>query len=113
MDGTDFNLNVDLIDCNRSLKLEWVSSLKDTIIKESGKSLFLDSTNFRIPRNNTFELFLYNELGTEILYRDILVVEFMTVNLFFILKKIFFLNFILKTFIVFCKRRKNYSFLYG
>jgi len=103
-----------LIDCNRSLKLEWVSSLKDTIIKQSGKSLFLDSTNFRIPRNNTFELFLYNELGTEILDRDKLVVEFMTVILFLILKNIFFNeNFILKTFIVFCKRRKNNSFLYG
>lgn len=80
MDDTDFNLNVDLIDCNRPLKLKWITSLQETIIKENGRSLFLDSSKVRIPRNHTFELFLYDELETVILDRDKLVIEFMTVN---------------------------------
>lgn len=89
MDGTDFNLNVDLVDCGRSLKLKWLTkSLNDIIIKEDGKSLFLDSSNINIPRNHTFELLLYDEAETQILARDKLVVEFMTVNLF--LEIIFF-----------------------
>lgn len=80
MDGTDFNLKVDLNDCDRPLKLEWITSLKDTIIKENGRSIFLDSSKIKIPRNHTLELFLYNENRTEILDRDKLVVEFMTVS---------------------------------
>jgi len=82
LDGTDFNLNVDFIDCNRPLKLKWITTLQDTIIKENGKSLFLDSTKVLIPRNHTFELFLYDEIESEIINRDKLVIEFMTVNLF-------------------------------
>lgn len=84
MDGTDFNLNVNLVDCNRPLKLQWVTSLEETIIKENGKSLFLDSSKVQIPRNHTFELFLYDELEKEILDRDKLVTEFMTVKSFLI-----------------------------
>ncbi len=79
-DGTDFNLNVDLNDCNRPLNLQWITTLKDPIIKEGGKSLFLNSDKISIPRNHTFELLLLDENKTQIIGRDYLNVEFMTVK---------------------------------
>lgn len=86
MDGTDFNLNVDLNDCNRPLVLKWISTIKEGLmIKEDGKSLFLDSSKFYIPQNQTFSLFLYNENQTQILSQDQLVVEFITVIISYIL----------------------------
>lgn len=57
----------------------WNTTLKEILIKENGKSLFLDSSKINIPRNHTFELLLYDEAGTKILSSDNLVIEFMTV----------------------------------
>lgn len=91
MDGTDFNLNVQLNNCNRPLVLKWSSSLKEGVmIKEEGRSLFLDSSKFHIPQNHTFSLNLLNENQTQILSQDQLVVEFMTVII------IYFFYFFLK-----------------
>ncbi len=79
LDGTDFNLNIDLQDCNRNLIIKWITTLKDFILKQNRKSLILDSSKINIPKNHTFEVLLYNENMTEILNRDNLEIEFMTV----------------------------------
>lgn len=79
IDGTDFNLIVDLIDCNRPLNIQWKTTLSNEILKFNNKSLFISSDYIKIPKNHTIEVILFNENKTEKLSSDLLNIEFMTV----------------------------------